>query len=261
MKNLFPVLFLVFLVACGGDRKAKPMAEQPFVFRLPEIPSYYTNADERARYLFTHYWDNFDFKDTVLYKKNKDKMEQAFADYIFLFRQVPLPDVEQSVNSLLRCAQGDSALFTRFTGLFEHYLYDPNSPYRNDEYYIPVLQTIIAIDSVSELVKIRPRVQLDLALKNRLGQQATNINFMPVSGKPGSLYNINTDYVILFFYNPGCEACRAITEQMRDSERIGNLIRSKKLTVLAVYPDRDLKLWRQYRDAFPAGWINSYDPE
>lgn len=78
-------------------------------------------------------------------------------------------------------------------------------------------------------------------------------------GKPGTLYNVKADYLLLFFYNPDCHACKEITEQLSGDPLIGRMMSDKKLKILAVYPDEDLEAWRKHIPDVPAAWINSYD--
>ena len=47
---------------------------------LPTIPDSLTNPKDRADYLITHYWDNFNFMDTIY---ESLPIEQAFVDYIY----------------------------------------------------------------------------------------------------------------------------------------------------------------------------------
>ena len=39
------------------------------------------------------------------------------------------------------------------------------------------------------------------------------------------------------------------------------MIARGKVKVLAVYPDEDMKAWRDYLPHFPSAWINAYDAD
>ena len=51
--------------------------------------------------------------------------------------------------------------------------------------------------------------------------------------------------------------CRQIQERISASQLLTDMIASKRLTVLALYPDEDLELWRKH--PLPKQWISSYD--
>lgn len=73
------------------------------------------------------------------------------------------------------------------------------------------------------------------------------------------MYRVKADYLLLFFYNPDCHACKEITDQLAASPVVNAWIKDNKLKILAVYPDEDLDAWKNHISYMPASWINSYD--
>ena len=49
--------------------------------------------------------------------------------------------------------------------LADKYLYDPNSPMRNEEFYIPVLDAMLASPLLEEIEKVRPKARREIAQK------------------------------------------------------------------------------------------------
>ena len=94
-------------------------------------------------------------------------------------------------DGLRRCGQCHVRHFMKLSG---KYLYDPNSPFRNEEYYIPVLRHIIASPRLGEPDKARPRFRLDMALKNRPGEVAADFVYTRTNGSRGRLRRISADY-------------------------------------------------------------------
>lgn len=215
--------------------------------QLPSIPATLNAPEQQAEYLVMHYWDNYDFADTTL-MRNADYTEQAFVDFIYLLPNAPQRVVRGAMETLLRRAATTPAMFDHFTELAESYLYDPNSPMRNEDLYIPVLETIIALPSVDSLLKIRPRHQLTTALKNRPGMQAADFSYTTerteggtASRRTARLSDIKADYTLLFFYDPDCPDCKRIKQFIASSEVFVYLtggVGNKWLTVLALYPDK-----------------------
>lgn len=138
----------------------------------------------------------------------------------------------------------------------EQYLYDPNSPARNDERYIAVLRHIADSPHVGDIYKTRPKDQLEMALKNRPGDPAADFGYALADGTHESLYAVRAEYTLLVFYDPDCPGCREVTARMAASR----LLRSwtavrRRLSVLAVYPGEDTALWRQRKGELPDDWI------
>lgn len=253
------------LWSCAQQRNES--ASVPQVFNLPHIPATLVTPESRIDYLTAHYWDNFDFTDTTLISK-PEITEQAFADFIDLLAGIPAPKADSALTRMIKASTADSAMFVHFIDLSEKYLYDPNSPLRDEELYIPVLRYIADSPYLDSLSKLRPRYQLELALKNRPGDIATDFTYTLASGKRYHMSHIRTDYTILFFNNPDCEDCSRVKQYIDASPAIGGQLRKqgktvpggsvgKKLAVLALYTENDVPRWRNAE--YPVGIINAYD--
>ena len=230
--------------------KEEPKNTEIKSFQAPEIPPVYTDQRERAKYLVTHYWDKFNFADTSLIRM-PEITEQAFVDFLQVLPYVSYTDAEKEISGMLdKALSADTLMFAYFTVLYDKYLYNPNSPMLNEELYIPVLKYIVNSERVGEIDKMRPAFRLEMALKNRVGNPATDFTYTLPSGKKGKLSGINADYTILFFNNPDCNACRAIKAEVEASGVVKNLLNvkvqgnRKKLVFLSVFPDPELEVWR-----------------
>lgn len=261
LKNL-SFIFILFMCSCkSGNASSQDQPVQQdsiFVFKLPEVPTMLAAPEQRADFLVRHYWDNVSFADTSFIQR-KEIAEQAWADYCDLLNHVPLPTVQEAVKEVIRKTEQNRTLFNYFTGLADKYLYDPNSPMRNEEFYLPVLEAMVTSPLLDEAEKIRPQARLELAHKNRLGTKALNFTYTTASGATGTLYQSPTPYTLLFFNNPGCHACAETIEGLRASTLISQLITDKKLKIIAVYPDEELDEWEKHRSEFPDEWTNGYD--
>ena len=204
--------------ACSSSPKKQGKEESKNIeiksFQAPEIPPVYTDQRERAKYLVTHYWDKFNFADTSLIRM-PEITEQAFVDFLQVLPYVSHADAEKEIAGMLdKALSADTLMFAYFTVLYDKYLYNPNSPMLNEELYIPVLKYIVNSERVGEIDKMRPAFRLEMALKNRVGNPATDFTYTLPSGKKGKLSGINADYTILFFNNPDCNACRSINAEV-----------------------------------------------
>ena len=263
VKYLSFILLLV-LTAC----KSGPAASQEQngkqdtvkVFNLPDIPVVLNTVSQRADYMVKHYWDRFDFTDTT-YVSQIDVAEQAWVDYCDLLEHVPLSDAQTAIKETIGRAGKNKKMLDFFAELADKYLYDPNSPMRNEELYIPVLEALTASPMLNETEKIRPQARLELAQKNRLGTKALNFTYTLDSGAKGTLYQFPAEYTLLFINNPGCHACSEMIEGLKSSPVINGFIADKKLKVLSLYPDEELDEWKKHRSDIAKEWTNGYDKE
>lgn len=227
-------------------------------FTLPEMPAMLTAPEQRADFLVRHYWDNVSFADTAFLNK-KEVSEQAWVDYCNIMNHVPPATAQEAIKGMIKKTEQNRRMFDYFTELADKYLYDPNSPMRNEEFYIPVLEAMTASHVLSETEKIRPQARLELAQKNRPGTKALNFTYTLASGATGTLYQCPAEYTLLFINNPGCHACAETIEGLKSSQVISQLVAEKRLKILAVYPDEELEEWHKHRSEFPDEWINGYD--
>ncbi|MCD7931141.1 MAG: DUF5106 domain-containing protein [Tannerellaceae bacterium] len=261
MKYVYITMLLFFFTGCSGQKKENaniPTPDTALQFTLTEPPAVLTDPAERAKFVIEHYWNNFDFTD-IRYIDAPEITEQAFVDFIHIMPHTTYEAGRDAIVKMLKKAEVNSDMFHYFTELYEKYLYDPNSPFRDEEYYIPVLESIIASDIIEATDKIRPMHLLDLAYKNRPGEQALDFTYTLASGKEGTLHDISAEYTLLYFYNPDCHSCKEITASLVASPTIDQAIRRGKLNILAVYPDEDLTAWKEHLSEIPSRWINSYD--
>lgn len=259
-RTLVLILAAVGLAACGGRAPRRPAAttaETPAVF-LPAIAPAALAPEERVEWLRWHYWDNFDFADTTfLARADTLQLFEAYARYVQLLFSVPTDGAP--MDSLMRRAAVSRPMLDYFAMLADQVLGDPNSPLRNDEFYIPVLRAQLSSPWYDEYERLAPEYRLSLASQNRIGEPANDFRYTLASGATGTLYGLRAEYVLLFINNPGCPMCREIREAISASPMLTELIEHGRLRVLALYPDENLDEWRAYREQVPASWINAYD--
>jgi len=260
--NIF-FLFLIVCTSCGNQKsvdnqQGSAPADSVKKFALPIIPRILETPEARADYLVRHYWENMDFADTS-FIDYPEVVEQAWVDYIDIMRMVPEETAVSAIKQMYKDAGQKKKVFFYFTDLAEKYLYDPNSPMRNEELYIPVLDAMLESSVLNDTEKILPQGRRELAEKNRPGRPAEDFTYTLASGKSGTLYGVKAEYTLLFINNPGCHACEEGIAELTQAPAINREFTAGKLKILSVYPDEDREEWERHLSDFPKEWINGYD--
>lgn len=271
MKHTYYILLAVatLLVSCGGAKNRSVEANETNVVRYePGTRQVETDFDiysyasmEEFNGAIDRYWDRFDFEcgERVIEYDTVSVM-QAFADYV---AYIEIGAERERCDSLLRAlmhrAEASRPMLDFFAYVTEGVLHDPNSPMRNDELYIPILEVLVDSPLYDEYDRIAPAWDLEIARQNRIGKVANDFVYTLASGKTGSLHGIKAKYVILMFSNPGCPMCREIIEEISSSPLINEMMEKGVVEVLAMYPDEDLVAWRDHIGDIPPSWINGYD--
>ena len=233
-------------------------------FPLPTVPVIMTNPEDIMMYLSEHYWDLYDFSDISLIAQ-ADITEQGLANYIQLLNQLSFTDAEKSINTMLNKAKPHPAMYRHFASLYEFYLYEPNSPFRNDELYIPVVKHLSKSGVLSQDKQELYAFHLTMVQKNRVATTASNFAYTLANGDKKMMHNLQSNYLILFFTNPDCPGCASTTDQIVNSLPLQDIFSlntstNKQLTVLSIYPDANIDEWRKALPSLPQQhWVNGYD--
>ena len=252
-------LCVLFTGCVRGGKKASEAQQRPYSFQVPSAPGLMDPASAQG-WLCEHFWDYFDFSDTTIPQRlDSTAFGATFMTFAVMLESSPEAGAK-AMASLMDKASANAEMLELFSGISRQVFGDPNSQMRNDELYLPVLETRAASPFLDDAERDKAAFQAMVAARNRVGTPAEDFSYLTIQGRPGSLYGINAPYTLIFFSNPGCDMCRAIREAMNQSAVITEMVRSRKLVVLALYPDEDTDLWLSYRDEIPSDWINARDP-
>ena len=253
------------MLSCGAkqertapDDRTAAVEQKERTFRLPEVPVMLTDPEQRAVYVANHYWEHFDFRDTV-YIHLPDITEQAAVNFMDLLPRVPQEEALNSLKTLMEKASAEPRMLYHFWETLYRYWHDPNSPMKNEDMFILLCKGVEQTPQTDEVLKARAAYLRRLAEKNRVGQTAADFVYTLPSGKQGSLYGLKAPYTLLFFYNPDCHTCAEIKQTMRRSLLLKDKVSNGQMKVLTVYPDEDVELWRDHLNEMASEWVNGYD--
>ena len=270
-----------FAAACGNGAGQKTQrlekAEQTFKalpFPDVQIPSMLSEQQDILNYLAENYWNGItvssrNYPCDSLYVSGVEKgiVEQKFADWTLILDNVDISVARKSVGKLYDAAYAceqqnpSSNVFETFVYLTQKYFYDPNSPLRNEDYYLPFVSKYASYEGLSDVERGKFEREARLCALNKIGTKAADFRFSDRNGKIRNLYDIKAPYTLLFFSNPGCEACMQIINVLKGEPMIAQMIADGTLAVLNIYIDEDIQAWRSYMPIYPAEWYNGFDPD
>lgn len=90
---------------------------------------------------------------------------------------------------------------------------------------------------------------------------AMDFDYVLPDGKKNSLLRtgVKGDRLLLVFYDPECPSCHDVMNQMIMDEALRNAVADGKVTVLAVYTEGDVDVWKKSLSDMPEGWIVVHD--
>ena len=170
------------------------------------------------------------------------------------------PKAEYLMNATMETLSKDPKAYRQMMELAERRFSDPADPIHNEGLYMIVLKHASNKFVLSNAEKEKQRLLLEGAKKNMIGSVATDFDYVtPANNDVHHLKDLKSDYILVYFNNPDCESCEKVKERLATSELINQLANDKKLTVLAIYPYEDGKLWKkaEYPKMMINGWNKS----
>ena len=227
----------------GSEWKEKVAADTLHVvhYTRPDLPQIMTDPAERAVYYVKHYWDGYLTGDTAWV--NSGDTEQLYVDFIDALKYVEPETGRKALHTMMVRMEADSTAYRRFCLLGEKYLNEPNSPMRNEDFYITVLEQMLQSDRLQEWEKIRPADRLKQAHKNRPGMKAADFTYVTVHGDNSRMSRLKAQYTMLFFYDPDCSNCRKFEKLFAEIPAFVEMVENGTLRVLAIYPDENREEW------------------
>lgn len=231
-KTLLILIPVMILAGCAGHRKSVPSGNaEPKMLGVPE-----------------------------------SQVEQYIVDLLGSLERCPLEEgvfqIENLFDRIVAEHRRDTSRFEylKLTELVSKYLYDPNSPIRDEDLYLPFVRRMAACEFTSEDMKPAYEYEASVCALNPRESIATDFVFRTAAGRNIRLHDIKAEYTVLFFSNPGCHACAEIVDILRSDELVSFKIADGSIAVVNVYIDEELDEWRKHLGDYPKEWYSGYDP-
>ena len=212
------ILLACMLIQAQEQAQAQTKAQAPNQpqqsFPNPALPDTLRSVEQRAGYLSEHYWDNYNFADTLMLK-SEEVTEQGFVNFIDILGRFSPAIAQKGIAGFTQRAFKNTAAKERFESLIEHYFENPQSPLRNDRVYLLFLEEMKNSPCFDEVEKERLAFKIKTTNKNLPGDIAINFNFKDENGKSHQLSDYRDQKVILYFYDPDCENCHKVSAWLK----------------------------------------------
>ncbi len=254
MKKLILSLLIPICTSLGLVR-----AQQTAPFPYVTPPAILGGEVAEAEWVALNFWSAYDFS-AAESRYAAEANQRGFVDFIStLYATNPTLSAE-AIGRMMTLASASEEGYWYFLELAEKFLYDPNSPLRNDLLWDSFLRHAVGGQSpLDEDSKVRYRMLLALVSRNQQGSVATDFEYTRADGSRGRLHNISSPLLLVYFYNPGCGECGRAKAQLDASGLLDALHARGLLKVLAVHPDEELGEWRKHLADNPSWWISAYD--
>ncbi len=125
--------------------------------------------------------------------------------------------------------------------------------------YINMLKNALHYPELEEARKLRYTVELKRLDKNHPGMNAPDFKILLSTGDTTSLYDIQSDYLLLILQNPDCPTCKELRKKLEEIEPLNQAIADQKIEILTLYFEQNETLWRNYPVNANPDWIHGWN--
>ncbi|MGB8490103.1 MAG: thioredoxin-like domain-containing protein [Bacteroidales bacterium] len=205
-----------------------------------------------------HFFDNTDLSDERLLRT---PILQARLNSFFTNVLIQAPDtIDREIDRLIAKVQGDPKLF-QFVAvwLFNHF--SQSEVMGHDAVMVKLADDIYLSGKapwVSKEFRDDLRKQVELIRPNLIGKKAVDLVMDSYKGIFVSLYDVDKDFTILYFWEPDCSHCKEATPKLR---KYYETAKNEGVEVFAVCTTADRQKWEKYIQDNDLSWINGWDPD
>ena len=181
---------VLMMAGCGSNtKKAERFSALPFPDVVP--PAMRQDPGQVAEYMVLHWWDGITDPsrtypcDTLLVSGVRiGVVELKMANWTNILGMVDMSVAAKAINRLYdrtaACEKKDTSsnVFETFEGLIEKYLYDPNSPLRNEDHYALYAARLASSDLVEPVMQEKYARNVRLSSLNSVGTKAADFRFV-----------------------------------------------------------------------------------
>lgn len=227
------------------------------------IPAGIKNPDSlrwvlQYNYNKDHYFDNIDFTDERLLRT---PILQARLDAFFKNVVIQFPDsINKEIDKLIpKCSQNYKVFQFVSVYLFNHFResnlmgHDAVLLKIADDIYLSGKADWVSKEFIDDLKR-----QSDLLRHNLIGMKAENLVMDSYKGIFVSLYDIEKEFTVIYFWEPDCGHCKESTPKLK---AYYEKVRDEGVEIFAVCTISDKSKWTKYIEDNGLTWINGWDPQ
>jgi peroxiredoxin len=205
-----------------------------------------------------HFFDNIDIADERLLRTPilQAKLKSYFSNVV-----LQSPDtISKEIDRLISKVEGNHKIF-QFVSVFLYNHFRESEIMGHDAIIVKLADDIYLTgkaDWVSKDFKDDLKKEVDRMRPNLIGKKAQDLIMDSYKGMFVSLYDIEKEFTILYFWEPDCGFCKESTPKLK---AYYDNAKSQGVEVFSVCTTADKAKWKKYIEDYKLDWINGWDPE
>lgn len=229
------------------------------IVEIPTPPEYLTRLDQRCNYIVDNFWKRCNLKSAF---SSLERLDATFGQFLAFTPYATADTVHMTIDNLIRGvekANGKNLL--PLAKIAEKWCLGDTAEYQSDELLYPFVKAVATSKKVKSPEKERFKALYRKMTNSRTGATVTNLTFTCPDGSQGSIDDIKTPHVLLYFYEPDCIDCRLARARLSADFILPTLIEANLLKIVAIFPGEPDDEWRADSESMPDGWVVGANPE
>lgn len=257
--------FLNNVVASNNGNMLAVLVKAILPPEIPEftVPGRVKNPDSlkwvlNYNYNKDHFFDNIDFTDERLIRTPilHSKLNTFFTEVV-----IQAPDsINKEIDIIITKCKSNYKVF-QFVSVYLFNHFRTSEIMGHDAVMVKLADDIYLsgkADWVSKEFKDDLKKQIELIRPNLIGKKAHNLVMDSYKGIFVSLYDIEKEFTILYFWEPDCGHCKEATPKLK---AYYEKAKSDNIEIFAVCTTSDKEKWAKYIQENKLTWINGWDPK
>jgi thiol-disulfide isomerase/thioredoxin len=233
-------------------------SQDPEVPELPIKPDGSRDSAFAYYYYRDHYFDKLDLSDERLLRSPiyYNKLQYFTKNLMIQIPDSIIPMADMLVNAASKNKETFKYMVWYLTNTYE-----TSNIMGMDQVFVHLVKNYYTKEKAywvdeTTLYKINDRARILEPIL--LGKKVKNLILTDSSGVYQALYNVNTPYTILYFWDPDCGHCKKATPKVK---AYYDKVKSKGVQVFAVCTEVEMEKWKNYIKENKLDWINVADPK
>jgi thiol-disulfide isomerase/thioredoxin len=234
----------------------------------PEIPEFQipagTKNPDSLRWVLNynynkdHFFDNISLTDERLIRTPilHAKLNTFFSNVV-----IQSPDsINKEIDKIIAKCKDNYKVF-QFVSVFLFNHFRTSEIMGHDAVMVKLADDIYLsgkADWVTKEFKDDLRKQIELIRPNLIGKKAQNLVMDSYKGIFVSLYDVDKEFTILYFWEPDCGHCKEATPKLK---AYYEKAKNDNIEVFAVCTTAEKEKWSKYIEENQLTWINGWDPQ
>ncbi|NMC37031.1 MAG: redoxin domain-containing protein [Bacteroidales bacterium] len=205
-----------------------------------------------------HFFDNVSLTDERLLRTPilHTRLKTYFSNVV-----IQAPDsINKEIDRILATVKGNSKIY-QYIAVFLFNHFRESEIMGHDAVLVKLADDVYLsgkADWVTKEFRDNLKKEVDMIRPNLIGQKGRDLVMDSYRGIHVSLYDIEKEFTILYFWEPDCGHCKEATPKLK---AYYDKNKDKSIEIFAVCTTAEKEKWKKYIEDNDLNWINGWDPD